>query len=661
MSVSKALVYLIIFKPENLDIQLEGLLSLGVEFEVLSPERLKGPWQQVQTLGAVRTDNTESLQLLASVLDNYTSRRGLLASLTDTRLVGTSADVQRAAHKRTELLQLATWLQAYKELEQAYQDYAKLKKRLKNQTLAVGLGIASFDAELAEFVGNTCYQFQQNHPNESDVSFEPPVITLQPFGKYTAILYQPVDAHIVQSFLATGKYTGQVWLEADYVEYLKQKKQELRQQLQSLGVDPEHLEITQLRELAACHAALQNEDRINDAKSKIFKVADQAEAYFLFVAVNASKAKLLERFWLSADIVFETVDWPEEIVEWRQSGDLESFRTIPASLGTIGETESDPTLVTAIIFSIFFAFCLSDALYGLIVALVCGGLLFFTRVKPGLQHMLTIFFWSGLATIVYGALTKSWAGDLFERTPLSQPLASLQLLNPLTLNTPESNPVLNTLLIEAGNIHPIVALLGFSLVVGLITVLVGYILRLNTAVRSHNWLDLTVQLTWIGFLSSLLVWLLATYIQAAWRTAALVSLSVFTIGLFIFNSGRGLFGKIMAGLASLYGLISFGSDVLSFTRLVAVGLTSGIIANVINLLTFMVYDSITIPVVNIVVAAVMLLVGHTFNLVIALFGAYINPLRLNYVEFYPKFFEGKGRPIQTLQTDFTYLRVVRST
>jgi len=134
-------------------------------------------------------------------------------------------------------------------------------------------------------------------------------------------------------------------------------------------------------------------------------------------------------------------------------------------------------------------------------------------------------------------------------------------------------------------------------------------------------------------------------------------MSLFTIGLFIFNKGKNLLAKISNGLGSLYGLISFGSDVLSFTRLVAVGLTSGIIANVINQIGWLLYQAFGNQILGTIFLIIFLVCGHLFNLVIALFGAYINPLRLNYVEFYPKFFKGTAQQIQPLQKNTFYLKL----
>ncbi|MDA1169345.1 MAG: V-type ATP synthase subunit I, partial [bacterium] len=91
---------------------------------------------------------------------------------------------------------------------------------------------------------------------------------------------------------------------------------------------------------------------------------------------------------------------------------------------------------------------------------------------------------------------------------------------------------------------------------------------------------------------------------------------------------------------SLNGLITFVSDMLSYSRLLALGLATGIIGLVVNLIASMVQDSI--PVLGVVLAGAVLLVGHVFNLGINALGAFIHSGRLQFVEFFPKFMEGGG-------------------
>lgn len=104
--------------------------------------------------------------------------------------------------------------------------------------------------------------------------------------------------------------------------------------------------------------------------------------------------------------------------------------------------------------------------------------------------------------------------------------------------------------------------------------------------------------------------------------------------------------KLGGGLLSLYGLVSFLSDTLSYSRLLALGLATGIIALVVNMIGAMIATAI--PVVGWVVAGVVLLGGHVFNLGINALGAFIHSGRLQFVEFFPKFLEGGGRPYRPL-------------
>lgn len=109
----------------------------------------------------------------------------------------------------------------------------------------------------------------------------------------------------------------------------------------------------------------------------------------------------------------------------------------------------------------------------------------------------------------------------------------------------------------------------------------------------------------------------------------------------------------MKGLTHLHSLVGFLADIFSYTRLIAISLTGALIANIINLLAHLVYDT-NPSFLGSILFIVVLLVGHTFNLVISLFGAYTNSLRLHYVEFLPKFYKGKGRRFNTVNTKLTH-------
>jgi V/A-type H+-transporting ATPase subunit I len=114
--------------------------------------------------------------------------------------------------------------------------------------------------------------------------------------------------------------------------------------------------------------------------------------------------------------------------------------------------------------------------------------------------------------------------------------------------------------------------------------------------------------------------------------------------------------RLGSGLASLYNLSGILGDVLSYSRLLALGLATGVIANVINMLAKM---TLSFPYgIGYLTMALILLGGHAFNLFIGIMGSYVHTSRLQYVEFFGKFFEGGGRIFSPFKIEqkYTYFK-----
>jgi V/A-type H+-transporting ATPase subunit I len=112
----------------------------------------------------------------------------------------------------------------------------------------------------------------------------------------------------------------------------------------------------------------------------------------------------------------------------------------------------------------------------------------------------------------------------------------------------------------------------------------------------------------------------------------------------------------MGGLGSLYGITSWLSDLLSYARLFGMGLATGVIGMVINMLAGMAFGS-RFNLLRWVIGALILAGGHLFNLAINALGAYVHSCRLQYIEFFGKFYEDGGEPFRPLaeQTRFVTL------
>ncbi|HCC35077.1 MAG TPA: hypothetical protein DEQ02_05375 [Ruminococcaceae bacterium] len=120
------------------------------------------------------------------------------------------------------------------------------------------------------------------------------------------------------------------------------------------------------------------------------------------------------------------------------------------------------------------------------------------------------------------------------------------------------------------------------------------------------------------------------------------------------RKSKGIGGKIIGGLAfgGLYDISSYLSDMLSYSRLMALGLATGIIAGVMNLLGSLFGGGI----VGIIAFVIIFIIGHAVNFAINALGAYVHTIRLQYVEFFSKFYEGGGRKFQPFHVDTKYIR-----
>ena len=125
-----------------------------------------------------------------------------------------------------------------------------------------------------------------------------------------------------------------------------------------------------------------------------------------------------------------------------------------------------------------------------------------------------------------------------------------------------------------------------------------------------------------------------------------------------FYAGRekkGIINKIISGFLALYGSTSYLGDILSYSRLLALGFGSAVIGMVINLLGGL---AANIPYIGWLIAIVVIIGGHIFSIAINILGSFVHPLRLQYVEFFGKFYSGGGEPFtpMTLSQEFVNVK-----
>ncbi|MGQ9707315.1 MAG: V-type ATP synthase subunit I [bacterium] len=389
--------------------------------------------------------------------------------------------------------------------------------------------------------------------------------------------------------------------------------------------------------------------------------------------------------------------------------------------------ELDPTWLIAPFFGIFFALCLTDAGYGIVLTILAISLM---RRMGASNKLLGIVLISAILTIPAGAMVGGWFGDIFDRLGIGW-LA--QFKNRLMWFDPMKEPMKFFILSIALGYCQLVAGIGFEIADclrlrrfgdGLLGQLPWFVLLNCLVLRLilSRWLSepmkalllilvmfavaaivvfnrrerrtMVSQWFWFGLLGSLLVflgtrlgWLPPEFGYARWVVLAVflvmtgyagflnfqhrgwtplrLGLGIATVvGLlfyflkiipafipgivgtvfyFISPNGQRLVKKLVWGGYALYGATSYIGVLLSYIRLMALGMCTGGVAMAINVIAWMVMP---IPVIGILLGLIVLVVGHTYNIAVNVLGAFVHSLRLQYVEFFPRFYSGGGEPFQ---------------
>lgn len=290
--------------------------------------------------------------------------------------------------------------------------------------------------------------------------------------------------------------------------------------------------------------------------------------------------------------------------------------------------EIDPTAAVSFFFALFFAMAVADFGYGVVLALTSYVLLRKVRMSDLGRKTFELLFISGVAAAVFGLITGGFFG------------ASLGY----SLISPTEDPI---------------AFIALSLGLGIVHLYAGMIIEFYDNVRRGQVMaGLFDQGLWLLLLTSLIVLGLQSQTSiniplgeyAGWVAAASAVGLVLTQG----RHQSNLLLRLGSGLASLYDISGYFSDVLSYTRLLGLGMASGVIATVINLVASMFWST---PVIGPVVTIVIMVFGHVFNLFIGVIGGYVHVSRLQYIEFFGKFFEGGGRAFSPLKAKSRYVYV----
>ena len=285
----------------------------------------------------------------------------------------------------------------------------------------------------------------------------------------------------------------------------------------------------------------------------------------------------------------------------------------------------DPNPVMAFFYYLLFGMMLSDAGYGLLMVIFGLVAKYKVKVQGATRKTASFVLYCGISTTIWGILFGGFFGDLIPTictTFLGWETAPKMAL--------WFEPTADS-----------IKLMLFSFLIGIIHLFTGLAIRFVTLCKQRDYVGAVCDTVPVYLFVTGLAIIGKDFIEPVSASVKSVGGKLLLAGaiLIVLTAGRSaknIIGKLGGGVYALYNnTTGYLGDILSYSRLLALNLVTGVIASVVNMLAAMMG--------NVVVFVIILIAGHTLNIAINLIGTYVHTCRLQYVEYFSKFYEGGGK------------------
>lgn len=326
----------------------------------------------------------------------------------------------------------------------------------------------------------------------------------------------------------------------------------------------------------------------------------------------------------SFEDIYVLIEEPEDEEEYpialKNNAFAEPFEAITSLYSLPKQNEIDPSAVVAPFFMFFFGMMMADIGYGLVM--LVGSLFALIKIEldSETKKMVKLLLYCSIPTIFFGFMFGGFFGGIIKLTPI--------------WTDPVNNPM---------------DVLVWSMAFGLVHLFAGLGVKAYMLIRDGKYIDVVYD---VLFWYCLIIGLLMIFLVPGNLGKILSIVGAVGIVATQGRSNKGIVGKFFGGVYGLYGITGYLGDVLSYSRLLALGLASSLIGWSFNILIGLVKGPALF-----IAGPLIFIVGHGFNFLIGLLGAFVHTCRLQYLEFFGKFYEGGGKPYTPLKISTKFINV----
>ena len=348
--------------------------------------------------------------------------------------------------------------------------------------------------------------------------------------------------------------------------------------------------------------------------------------------------KVLERDF-TVVIESERADEKMAPVKLKNNAFSTPAETITKMYSLPSHTDIDPTPLTGFFYYLLFGMMLSDAGYGLLMVIGTMSALKKFKLSSQMRNTVMLFLYCGISTFFWGLFFGSFFGDsiaVISETFFGKRIALPAVIDPM----------------KGGAVQ----LLVLSLSIGFVQIIAALCAKFVTLYKNGDRVGAFFDAgLWITTLLGIGILAVGMFALPMLKTVGAVITVISLIGL-ILTGGRAHKNpilRLLIGVKSLYDITGYVSDLLSFSRLMALGLTTAAMGAVFNLLGTMGGKSIF----GVLIMLIILPLGHAISFALNVLGAYVHTLRLQYVELFSKFYDGGGREFKPFSIKNKYVGI----